>query len=997
MKKSIISIILSLLVVISSCPMLVMASAESGVGTTYYVDSRKGNDNNDGKSENSAWRSLSKVSGMTFSEGDKILLKKGSIFEGQSVNLKGNGTVENPVTLSTYGYGDLPIINAGGQLYGVQIKGQSNIVVENLEITNISTVGDRFYNGIYVTASGTYNSYSNIVIRNNIIHDITCAKSSHIENDATVYTEEGAGIFFRGGGHTTSFSDVVIENNTITDIRGNGIFLHAGYSRSNSKTEGFGENNVVRNNYLENIGYDGILISNNNGTIVEYNVVNHSHDVSTAAEVAIWPFASDNCVFQYNEAYNTQTASDGQGFDCDYQCVGTVFQYNYGHDNVGGFMLVCTEDRFRPNGGNGVDAYNKNSVIRYNIAQNNAARQFQLLGHIENTKIYNNTIATRWGISAVAVDTYKKNATYTSSEFEGTKPDFPINTQFVNNLFYDLSSYPTGSYVSKYSFQSGTSTNITGYATDTVWDNNLVYGRYSYQAPKTTKTADDGTVIVKSAENNIIVDPMLLDPLSATVGLDSCYGYQLLEGSPAIGAGKVIENNGGKDFFGNAVSATEAPNIGAYQGSGVKDTSTKYYYDDVYENLIDWEDNKTGITGNSITYVTYVGMGILKVVEDPQLLSSIGSKKALKLYAESKKPYFDLQFYSGKIKQSNGMRIYAYGDGTSYSIQITINSSIILYKSIPSKGGWISITPGMQVIKDGVKTTLSTEDYQNISSMRIALKVDAQYKSFYFDDVQLDMTGNIDEESAVVIPVDTTPGAETNPLVPEDVVEYTVTVDGSKSTVTELDTFILPRNTNSDFIAYTDGKDYYNSGESVQVTSDMNFTSVTLSATMLEGAAMRMNEQTGLRFYMETDTNLIDALHEYGFEITIGTLIAPVEYLDGQDLTFDVDNTQKLKYVNVPYTAIGNYYAENGSNYIVGSIVDIKESNINRAFVGRGYITIKYGDREKTIYADYADGDIVNNSRTIGYIAYKFKSDTEKYSALDDEKKSIVDYYAERY
>ncbi|MFG2942591.1 hypothetical protein [Streptomyces sp. NPDC048282] len=38
--------------------------------------------------------------------------------------------------------------------------------------------------------------------------------------------------------------------------------------------------------------------------------------------------------------------------------------------------------------------------------------------------------------------------------------------------------------------------------------------------------------------------------------------------SPVIRAGTVIGSNGGQDAFGNAVSATAAPNIGAYNGTG---------------------------------------------------------------------------------------------------------------------------------------------------------------------------------------------------------------------------------------------------------------------------------------------------------------------------------------------------------------------------------------------------------------------------------------------
>ncbi|MDY0170806.1 MAG: hypothetical protein RBS80_29965 [Thermoguttaceae bacterium] len=59
------------------------------------------------------------------------------------------------------------------------------------------------------------------------------------------------------------------------------------------------------------------------------------------------------------------------------------------------------------------------------------------------------------------------------------------------------------------------------------------------------------------------VDPRLAAPGSGA-GRDSLAGYQLLPGSPLIGAGALIEGNGGRDFWGNPVSDSLAPDIGAH-------------------------------------------------------------------------------------------------------------------------------------------------------------------------------------------------------------------------------------------------------------------------------------------------------------------------------------------------------------------------------------------------------------------------------------------------
>jgi hypothetical protein len=52
-------------------------------------------------------------------------------------------------------------------------------------------------------------------------------------------------------------------------------------------------------------------------------------------------------------------------------------------------------------------------------------------------------------------------------------------------------------------------------------------------------------------------------------GAKGVEGFQLLANSPCLGKGSVIENNGGLDLWGNPVSTTQPPNVGAYGGPGV--------------------------------------------------------------------------------------------------------------------------------------------------------------------------------------------------------------------------------------------------------------------------------------------------------------------------------------------------------------------------------------------------------------------------------------------
>ena len=65
---------------------------------------------------------------------------------------------------------------------------------------------------------------------------------------------------------------------------------------------------------------------------------------------------------------------DGQAFDSDGFCRNTVFQYNYSHDNDGGFMLICGRE-------------NVGTTIRYNISQNDQTRLFHFYDLINNSML----------------------------------------------------------------------------------------------------------------------------------------------------------------------------------------------------------------------------------------------------------------------------------------------------------------------------------------------------------------------------------------------------------------------------------------------------------------------------------------------------------------------------------------------------------------------------------------------------------------------------------
>ena len=102
----------------------------SFTGTAYYV-SNDGDDNNDGKSEKTAWKTLEKVNSMnTYNEGDAVLFRRGDTFRGSL-------SARNGMTYSAYGEGYKPRIVAS-------TNGPDNGTWEKTDTENVWKYSKRF-------------------------------------------------------------------------------------------------------------------------------------------------------------------------------------------------------------------------------------------------------------------------------------------------------------------------------------------------------------------------------------------------------------------------------------------------------------------------------------------------------------------------------------------------------------------------------------------------------------------------------------------------------------------------------------------------------------------------------------------------------------------------------------------------------------------------------------------------------------------------------------
>jgi hypothetical protein len=491
---------------------------------TYFVDSLAGDDKNGGTTAASPWKSLSRVNATTFSGGDRILFKSGGTWIGQ-LSPKGSGIEQHPIVIDKYGGEAKPIINAAGTAEdAVLIKNQEYWEINNLEVTNTgSTPGTR--RGVRLVADN-YGDVHHIYVRGLDVHDVN-------GSDAV---KENGGITYNCAGESkpSRFVDLRIEDNHIHRVDRSGIFGWSSHWMRSKWYPSLGV--VIRNNILDDIGGDGIVPVATDGALVEYNVVSRANQRSEGFNVGIWPWSADNTTVQFNEVYRTHGRRDGEGFDSDWNSRNTVIQYNYSHDNDGGFVLICNEGGHDPKDNVG----NIGTIVRYNVSQNDHTRGINVAGPVINASIYNNTI-------------YVGKNEHVDVLLQADWKGWADGTYLYNNIFYvdgsaqfshGISRNPEGAYMTAPGF---------GSSTNNVFDSNVYYGHL--------KPVDDSHALAS--------DPLLISPGVAGVGRQTVLGYRLRAGSPALNSGKVIAHSE-RDFLGTPVPSCGGVDRGAFQSDPCK-------------------------------------------------------------------------------------------------------------------------------------------------------------------------------------------------------------------------------------------------------------------------------------------------------------------------------------------------------------------------------------------------------------------------------------------
>lgn len=507
---------------------------------TFYVDTENGDDANSGLTLETPWKSLDKINESIFSPGAQILFKAGQEWTG-TLKLQGSGEEGSPIIVGRYGQGPKPAIHGAGAPETIHLENIEYIEIRNLEVTNydpaeeggismqewennnitewfeVPEIGnDETPNtakiGIRLTAQDL-GEVNHIHFINLDVHGING------DNDS----KDNGGIFIEILGNLvpTYFNDLLVEGCHIHDVDRTGL-SNVSTWRDRTFTENINWepslNYNVRNNIFERTGANALIVRVAKDPLIEHNLF-HQCGIKGSGNAA-FNFNTDGALFQYNEARFTKANvgdEDAGGLDSDFRTKNTILQYNYVHDNDYGMLAT---------GGGFEGTFNDGTIFRYNIIERDGlvAREngekyaFKISGQITNTTFHNNVMylgPDQQDVDIMFHKLWRKN---------------PENTYYYNNIYY-LQGEDHG-----YDLRNSSGNEFS---------NNIYFANESVNLPPDSEA--------------LLADPLFVDPGN---GPD---GYKLQENSPAIGAGKLLQELPEEDYFGNLLPEEGPLDIGVHQ------------------------------------------------------------------------------------------------------------------------------------------------------------------------------------------------------------------------------------------------------------------------------------------------------------------------------------------------------------------------------------------------------------------------------------------------
>ncbi|MCH6256711.1 hypothetical protein MLD52_09145 [Puniceicoccaceae bacterium K14] len=352
-----------------------------------YVDALNGDDAADGRSEATAWQSLAKLNSTELRGGEQINLARDSVWTEQLKPLAAR-TRSSRIEILPYGSGNKPIIDGVGSDAAILLHNIDRITVRGLGVRNIGPSGNSPRSGILLTLSD-FGTARDIEIIDNEIEQVngSLQRFNGLNAGIAYYNKSGTS-------RVSAFAGLKIRKNKIIGTDRDGIKGRSDYWQRNNWYPNTGVE--ISDNYLEDIAGDGIVTYGCIGAVIERNRINGARTrVVDETAVGIWPWSCDDTIVRFNEVSGVTGQLDGQPIDADYNCINTIFEDNYTHDNDGGFILIT--NAYLPNDEN---VGNQSAIFRRNISVNDGipnnvdgkGSSIILSGQIDGASIIDNII-----------------------------------------------------------------------------------------------------------------------------------------------------------------------------------------------------------------------------------------------------------------------------------------------------------------------------------------------------------------------------------------------------------------------------------------------------------------------------------------------------------------------------------------------------------------------------------------------------------------------------
>lgn len=264
----------------------------------------------------------------------------------------------------------------------------------------------------------------------------------------------------------------------------------------------------IWSNDISHVGGDGIVVSYGDSPIIEQNVAGFLGHGK-------YPYTGGNFAGIWVLG-----------------CLDAVMRFNVVHDSL---MSDIDSEAFDCDWGN-----EGTCTVEYNYSHDNAGGIF----------LNCDGCGTAGGATQIVRYNIFQNDCRMYSNGDGVQLDFYNNVIYCPDKEFEISVPPHTNLSNN--IWVGTKNSILPTGESIEWHANLFH-----------------TVAMPSNTAGKTGHPYFTDPGTGKDSLGSADGYMLRSGSPALASGNIIFDNGERDFWGNSVSVTKSPNVGAYNGPGI--------------------------------------------------------------------------------------------------------------------------------------------------------------------------------------------------------------------------------------------------------------------------------------------------------------------------------------------------------------------------------------------------------------------------------------------